>query len=103
MNTNKITIIGSIIAIILIISIPTIYKIVKNHNNHLYEVVEKNVISSAKKCYYEGKCKDEKTTLQELYDLKYLEPISNPVTKEYYNASSYITRNNNIFKFVVVE
>ena len=40
MNTSKITVIGSIIVIILIISIPTIYKVVNMHQKNLYRVVE---------------------------------------------------------------
>ncbi len=95
MNTNKITIIGSIIVIVLILIIPTTYKVIKNHQNRLYEVVEKKIVEAAKKCYYEEKCVSEQITLKELYDLDYLEQISNPITKEYYNESSYIDINNN--------
>lgn len=103
MNTNKITVVGSVIAILLIISIPTIYKVIKNHQNNLYQVVEEKIINGAKKCYYEEKCTEDIITLSELYDLNYLDKISNPVTKEYYNEESYIEYKNNEFKFIVVE
>lgn len=103
MNTNKMTIIGSIIAILLIVLIPTIYKVIKNHYDNLYQVVEEKIISSAKKCYYEEKCLDENITLKELYALDYLEKVSNPISKEYYNEESYIKRAGNDFRFVVVE
>lgn len=103
MNTNKITIIGSIIAILLIILIPTVYKVIKIHHNNLYQVVEEKVINSAKKCFYEEKCLNEKIYLKELYELSYLEKVSNPITKEYYNEESYVEKNNNVFKFIVVE
>ena len=64
MNTNKVTIIGSIIIIFLIIAIPTIYKVIM---------------------------------------LIYLEEVSNPITKEYYNNSSFVEVAGNDFKFVIVE
>lgn len=103
MNTNKITIIGSVIAIVLIISIPTIYKAVKNHNNILYQVVEEKIIEAAKSCFYDSKCTNEKIYLKDLYNLEYLDSVSNPITKEYYNVESYVLRDNINFAFVVVE
>lgn len=103
MTTNKITIIGSIIAIILIISIPTIYKVVKNHNNNLISVVEDKIIEAAKQCYFEEKCNDNKIYLKDLYSLEYLEKVSNPITKEYYNDNSYVLRENDKFTFKVIE
>lgn len=103
MSTNKKTIIISIIVILIITIIPTVYKVVKNHQNNLYQVVEEKIINSAKKCYYDNKCLNDKITLKELYELKYLDKVSNPISKEYYNESSYIKRNKNIFEFVVVE
>jgi len=103
MNINKITIKGSVIVILIIILIPTIYKVVNNHQNNLYQVVEEKIINGAKKCFYEEKCMNENITLKELYDLNYLEPISNPVTKEYYNEESYIKRKGNKFTFIPVE
>ncbi len=103
MNTNKITIMGTIIVILLLLIIPTIYKVNKNHEKHLYEVVESKIIGMAEKCYYDQKCTQEKITLKELYANKYLEAVSNPVTKEYYNENSYVLRDKNSFSFVVVE
>ena len=73
MNTNKIILIGSVIVIMCIISVPTIYKVIKNHENNLYQVTEKKIISAAKECYYDEKCQ-------------------NPISKEYYNEMSYIIR-----------
>ena len=103
MNTNKITIIGSIIAVLLILGIPTIYKVVKNHHNNLYQVVEDKIINSAKKCYYEEKCLNDKIYLSELYELQYLEKVSDPISKEYYNVESYVKREDQNFKFIVIE
>ena len=103
MKINKIIIISSIIVIILIIGIPTTYKVIKNHNQNLYKVVEDKIIEKAKECYYAEKCLDEKITLKELYDNKYLDKVSDPITKEYYNDKSYVERKNNKYKFIIVE
>lgn len=99
MNTNKITIMGSIIIIILIISIPTIYFVIKNHQDNLYRVVEEKIIGAAKECYYENICKEEKITLEFLYENEFLTKVSDPVTKEYYDPSSYVLRIDKTFKF----
>ena len=103
MNTNKITIMGSIIAIILIIGIPTTYKVIKSHQNNLYKSVEARIIEAAKKCYFEEKCVNEKIYLKDLYELEYLEKISDPVTKEYYSEESYIEIKDNTFTFVSIQ
>lgn len=103
MNTNKVTIIGSIIVILLIILIPTTYKVIKNHNDNLYQVVEEKIIGAAKSCFYDEKCLDERILLKDLYELNYLDKVSNPITKEYYNINSYILRKNNNFKFIEVK
>ncbi len=103
MKTNKIIVISSIIIIILIIGIPTTYKVIKNHNQNLSKVVEDKIIEKAKECYYDKKCLNEKITLKELYDNKYLAKISDPISKEYYNENSYVERKNNKYKFIVVE
>lgn len=100
MNTNKTIVIGSIIIILLIIGIPTTYKVIKNHQNNLLKSTESKIVEAAKKCYFEEKCTEEKIYLKDLYTLEYLEKISNPITKEYYNEDSYVERKENIFKFV---
>ena len=103
MNINKITIIGTILSILLILGIPTIYKVVKNHHHNLYLVVEEKIINSAKKCYFDEICNENKIFLKDLYELNYLEKVNNPVTKEYYNELSYVKIDNDEFKFVVEE
>jgi len=103
MNTNKVTVIGSTIVILLIILIPTVYKVIKNHQDNLYQVVEEKIINGAKKCYYEEKCLNEKITLKELYELNYLGEVNNPITKEYYNEESYVERKKSEFKFIPIE
>lgn len=103
MTTNKITISFTIILVLLIISIPTIYKVVKKHNDNLYYSTESKIIEAAKKCYYEEVCQNNKILLKDLYKLDYLELINDPITKEYYNENSYVQINENEFSFVKVE
>ncbi len=101
MNTNKITIIGTIIVIMLIVGSVTTYKVIKNHHKKLIQVTTDRIVDAAKKCYYEEKCTNKTVTLKELYDLNYISKQSNPISKEYYNEESYVKLDS--FKFVVVE
>ncbi len=99
MNRNKVIINITIVAIILIILIPTVYNIIKKHNDRLIKVTEKRIEEAAKDCYLKDICKDNKITLKVLYDNKYLEKESNPITKEYYNEESYVLVKNNTYIF----
>lgn len=99
MNRNKVIIYLTIISILLIISIPTVYNIIKKHNDRLIKVTEKRIEEAAKDCYLKDICKDNKITLKVLYDNKYLEKESNPITKEYYNEESYVLVKNNTYIF----
>lgn len=99
MNRNKVIINITIVAIILIILIPTVYNIIKKHNDRLIKVTEKRIEEAAKDCYLKDICKDTKITLKVLYDNKYLEKESNPITKEYYNEESYVLVKNNTYIF----
>ena len=99
MNRNKVIINITIVAIILIILIPTVYNIIKKHNDRLIKVTEKRIEEAAKDCYLKNICKDNKITLKVLYDNNYLEKESNPITKEYYNENSYVLVKNNTYIF----
>lgn len=100
---NKKVVIISVIIILAIISIPTAYKVVTNHQKNLYKVVNNKIIESAKRCYYDEVCQDEKITLEFLYQNNYLEEkVNDPVSKEYYNELSYVIRNDDNYEFVVV-
>lgn len=91
MNTNKIVIYVTIIAITLIISIPTFYKVININQQRLNEVNEKLVTENAFRCYYEGKCQNKVVTLNDLYNLGYITTdIVNPKTKEIYSKDSYV-------------
>ena len=99
MNTNKITFIFSVVIIVLLISVPTTYKVIKNHQRNLIRTTESKIIEAAKKCYFEEKCLEDKIYLKDLYSLEYLDKISNPLTKEYYSEESYVEINKEEFKF----
>lgn len=90
-NNNKYIIFFTIIALILLVSIPTIYKVVKNHQNKQIAVVEKKVIEAGRLCQYKKECPNEEITLKELYDLKYLDKLVNPINKKVYDEDSTIT------------
>ena len=101
MNTNKIIIFSSIVGIVLIVLCPTIYKVVKNHEDNLYDVVNKKVIEAAITCKNTGKCPNEKVTLKELYDNDLIEFVSDPISKKIYNENSYVISTNGSYEFVV--
>ncbi len=96
MSKNRIIIYTTIIALIFVIGCPTVYKVVKNHQNKLTTITEKRIIEAAKKCWNEEKCLDDIITLKYLYDNKYLEKQSDPITKKYYNDNSKIIKKEEI-------
>ena len=101
MNTNKIVIYVTIIAITLIISIPTFYKVININQQRLNEVNEKLVTESAFRCYYEGKCQNKIVTLNDLYNLGYITTdIVNPKTKEIYSKDSFVEISQNEIKLI---
>ena len=93
----------TLIAIALIVAIPTTYTVIKNHHEKLLKVTYGEIEYAAKKCYFDEICKEDKTTLKTLYDNKYLEKQSNPVTKEFFNEESYVKRTGRNFKFVEIK
>ena len=94
MSINKISLNILVIALILIIGIPSIYKVVKHHQNAIYEVNKKLAIEKAQDCYYKKDCLNKKITLKELYDKKYIENrLVDPKTKEEYSEDSYVLIN----------
>lgn len=91
---NRIVIPGTIVIIILMIGIPTFINIKKDHENKLINVTQSKIKEQAKKCFLDEKCTGEQTTLQNLYDLGYLDIQVNPITKKYYDESSIIKYEN---------
>ncbi len=101
MNTNKIVIYVTIIAITLIIAVPTFHKVVSINQQRLNEVNEKLVTENAFRCYYEGKCQNKIVTLNELYNLGYItQDIVNPKTKEIYSKDSFVEISLNEMKLI---
>ncbi len=98
MNKNKIIIYVTLLLILLLISIPSVLKAINKHNDRLENVAIKKIIATAKKCYYNESCVDEKITLSELYEKMDLEEVINPITKSVYSPESYVSVKDN-FKF----
>lgn len=89
--SNKKAIILTIVVILGMIIVPTIYKIYTEYNNNLILVVEKEFTYYAKKCFNEDVCKDKIVYLKDLYDNNYLkENLTNPINKKYYSSDSFI-------------
>ncbi len=101
MNSNKIIIYISLVAIILIIAVPTILNVIDYHNEKLYDAMESKILEKAKICFLEEKCKENKVTLKTLYSLNYLEKIEDPVKHIYLNDSSYVIKKDNKYIFVL--
>ncbi len=59
----------------------TIYKLNKNHENKLYNVLYSKIEYASKECYLKKDCENE-FTLKYLYDKKYLEIMYDPISKE---------------------
>ncbi len=90
MSNNKVITL-TVVVIIGMIIVPTIYKIYTEHNNDLINVVEKEFTYYAKKCFNEDKCQNKTIYLKDLYNNNYLEEkLTNPVNKKYYSEESYI-------------
>ena len=70
--------------LLLILCTFTIYKIIKNHESKLYNVLYSKIEYNAKKCYLDKKCKDT-ITLNDLYEKKYLDILYDPISKEELN------------------
>ena len=100
MITNKKSVFYGIALLIFIIIVVTIYKTVNVHYDKLNDVINNKIIEAAKRCYYEEMCLNEKILLKDLYELNYIEKVSNPVTKEYFKEESYVLRNGSKFSFV---
>ena len=94
MTINKFVVYVTVLACMLLIAVPTLYKVIYANHSKLNAVTEKLITEAAYKCYYADKCKSNVITLKELYNNGYLEKdIVNPVTKEIYLDSSYVVLN----------
>jgi len=84
-NKNKTILSITICTAILMIFVPTIIKISKNHQEKLMIVATKKLIESAERCYYDGVCVMNQMTLGQLKNTGYLTgDVVNPETKTYF-------------------
>ena len=67
--------------LLIILSVFTIYKINKNHEKKLYNVLYSEIEYKAKKCYLDKVCSDS-FTLSFLYEKEYLDTMYDPISKE---------------------
>lgn len=87
MNKNKIIAILTVIAAILIVALPTLFKIYWGYEERTFLVASKKVLESASDCYRASDCHGE-VTIKELRSKGYLvEPVINPRTKTYFDES----------------
>ncbi len=87
---NRKVIMLTFIVIIGMIIVPTMYKIYDKHNEQLEEVVKKEFLYEAKKCFNESNCSDV-VYLSDLYNKEYIkDKLTNPLNKKYYSDKSYI-------------
>ena len=68
---NRKVIMLTFIVIIGMIIVPTMYKIYDKHNEQLEEVVKKEFLYEAKKCFNESNCSDV-VYLSDLYNKEYI-------------------------------
>lgn len=101
MNRNKIWIYTTVILVILMIAIPSTYKVATKHNDRMLKNTTQKIVEAAKDCYYNNSCVEEEITLEELYEKTGLTEMYNPVSKKIYNPKSYVSVNED-FKFIEV-
>ena len=65
----------------MVLTISTIYKLNKRHEDKLYNVLYSEIKYQAKRCFLESNCED-KIVLSELYEKKYLSVQYDPISKE---------------------
>ncbi len=90
MVSNKFIFYLSLIAILLIIAIPTISKINEKHIERLFIVETSKISEKALLCYMENKCTDSKISLKELIEKEYLVRGIDPRTNEYFKDDVYV-------------
>lgn len=102
MGKNRICIYVTCLIVVLLIAIPSTYKVVKKHNERLLKNTTQKIVDAAKDCYYNNSCVNNEITLEELYEKVGLTKMYDPITKRIYNEKSYVNVEEN-FKFVEVE
>ena len=90
---------SSIIVIILVLVITgmTIYKLNKQHEDKLYNVLYSEIKYAANRCFLENKC-DKNIILSELYEKDYLKTKYDPISKEELSKNLKITVKDSVVK-----
>lgn len=92
--SNKFIIYVTIIALILILGIPTYIKVNNSYKERVILTLENKIKVKAIQCWNEKKCLDNTIYLSNLYELNYLDTLINPLTKKAVNKSSYVEKVN---------
>lgn len=101
MGKNKLWIYFTCLSILLLIGIPSTYKVITQHNTRMLKYTTQKIIEAAKDCYYNNSCVGEEITLEEIYEKTGLVEMHNPVTKKIYNKKSYVSVKDN-FQFIEI-
>ena len=91
---NKLTIFVTIIAIILIIGVPTYYKVNSRYESRVELTMKNKIKVKAIQCWNDSKCPNDTVYLSDLYKTGYLDKVINPVTKKAINDYSYVKKEN---------
>ena len=100
--TNFKLCLGTLFISVFLIFGTSFYGVYKEHEKRLRLVSEKRITEACETCFLEGKCSQEKTTLEDLMTLNYLKEEVNPLTKLYYSHASYVLKENNTYVFYEV-
>ncbi len=90
MVQNKIIFYITLVAVGLIIGIPTVKKIQQKHLERLMTVEVLNIKEKAMHCYLKNECQNDKIFLKDLIDKKYLIRGIDPRTDEYFKDDVYV-------------
>ncbi len=90
MISNRTIFLITLLAIVMIITVPTIIRINDTHTERLLKVETLKIKEKALLCEVKGECKEEKITLKYLIDNKYLTRGIDPRTKEYFKDDVYV-------------
>ncbi len=89
---NRFIIYVTIIALILILGIPTYLKVNNKYKERVILTLENKIKVKAIQCWNEKKCTNNIVYLKDLYNLDYLDTLTNPITKKAVNSSSYVEK-----------
>lgn len=102
MSKNKFVLLLTVIAIILIVALPTIFKIYQRHEARMYEVASRKILEKAEECYRDQICQNKTMTIEELKKTGYLKTdVVNPRTKTYFDLNLVMQEEN--FKVTFIE